>query len=58
VPILPVKTMDRELNSHLRAPAYGASVPAGENIMRTLEKIMARTLPYLKDIIFLKGEDN
>lgn len=43
IPLLDIETMDKDLNSRLKAPAYAASATTGEMVTQTLKKIIALT---------------
>jgi len=40
--------MEKELNSRLKVPSFGASVVTGENIIPSLKKIIAETIVSLQ----------
>jgi len=44
IPVLPVETMQRDLNSRLKAPYYASSAITGENISATMKKIISMTV--------------
>ncbi|MBW2066096.1 MAG: gliding motility protein [Deltaproteobacteria bacterium] len=48
MPILPFETMERDLNSKLKAPSFPASAITGQNVVQTLKKIILLTLEPLK----------
>jgi len=48
IPILPLQTMEKDLNTKLRVPSFGASAITGENVVQTLKKIILLTLEPLK----------
>lgn len=52
IPILPSKLLQKDLNSHLKAPAFEASALKGGNVILTLKKIITMTLASIQDQIF------
>lgn len=48
VPVLPLQTLERDLNSKLKVPSFGASAITGENVAHTLKEIILLTLEPLK----------
>lgn len=52
IPILPSQTLQTDLNSHLRAPAFEASALKGGNVIPTLKKIISMTLASIQDQVF------
>ncbi len=52
IPILNTKTMQKDLNSLIKAPAYEASALKGGNVIFTLKKIISMTLASIQDQIF------
>ena len=52
IPILPSQTMQKDLNSLLRAPAFEASALKGGNVIPTLKKTISMTLASIQDQIF------
>jgi len=51
VPILPVKIMEKELNSRLKVPSFEASALAGLNVVATLKAIISKTVSSLGDML-------
>ena len=52
IPLLDFNTLERDLNSQLKAPSYYASARTGENIIQTLKKIITTTMNTLhKELI-------
>jgi signal recognition particle receptor subunit beta len=47
VPIMPIKTMDQDLNNQLKVPYYPASALRGVNVGATLKECLKRTLMHL-----------
>ena len=52
IPILSSKTMQKDLNSLIKAPAFEASALKGGNVILTLKKIISMTLASIQDQIF------
>ncbi len=52
IPILPSQTMQKDLNSILRAPAFEASALKGGNVISTLKKIISMSLASIQDQLF------
>lgn len=52
IPILLSKTMQKDLNGLLRAPAFEASALKGGNVIITLKKIISMTLASIQDQLF------
>lgn len=51
VPIMPVETMEKDLNSQLKVPSFEASAITGENVVPTLKKIISLTMASLQSIL-------
>ncbi|MCP4106603.1 MAG: GTPase domain-containing protein [Desulfobacteraceae bacterium] len=51
VPLLPVKTMEKELNGQLKVPSFQASAFTGENVVPTLKKIISETMVSLETLL-------
>ncbi len=51
VPLLPVKTMEKELNGQLKVPSFEASAFTGENVAPTLKKIISETMVSLETLL-------
>ena len=49
VPLMDVETMDNELNSKLKAPAFTASAVTGDNVIATVKKAISTTIVSLQD---------
>ena len=49
IPILPVETLDEELNSELKAPVFEASAVKGTGVIETFKKITAMTIISLEN---------
>ncbi len=49
VPLMEIETMDGELNSKLKAPAFAASAVSGENVIPTVKKAISTTIVSLQD---------
>ncbi len=52
IPILASETLQRDLNSILRVPAFEASAITGGNVIPTLKKIISITLASIQDQLF------
>ncbi len=52
IPILSSQTLQRDLNSALRSPAFEASALKGGNVIPTLKKIISMTLASIQDQLF------
>jgi small GTP-binding protein len=52
IPILSSQTLQKDLNSRLRAPAFEASALSGGNVILTLKKIISITLASIQDQFF------
>jgi small GTP-binding protein len=52
IPILPSQTMQKDLNSIIRAPAFEASALKGGNVTSTLKKITSMSLAAIQDQLF------
>ncbi len=48
IPILPVETLEKQLNSKLKAPSFEASALVGTNVANTMKKIMSMTIASLQ----------
>lgn len=48
IPVLPVKILQKDLNSRLRAPAFEASALNGGNVTVTLKKIISITMASIQ----------
>jgi 50S ribosomal subunit-associated GTPase HflX len=48
IPILPVDTMEEDLNSKLNAPSFEASALRGQGVGQTLKKSLVLTLRHLQ----------
>ena len=46
--MLPVQTLERDLNSQLKIPAFKASALQGTNVVATLKKIISMTIASIK----------
>jgi hypothetical protein len=51
IPLMSVETMQKDLNSQLKAPYLEASALNGHNVVVTLKKIISLTMGSLKDIL-------
>ena len=48
IPILPIETLQKDLNSRLKAPFFPASAVSGDNVTATMKKIIALTVSSLQ----------
>ena len=48
IPLLPVETLERDLNSRLRRPSFAASALRGSNVVATLKRIISMTVASIK----------
>ena len=48
IPLLPVKILERDLNSQLKTPSFPASAVLGNNVVATLKRIIAMTVASIK----------
>jgi len=48
IPLLSVDTLERDLNTRLRAPSFGASALKGPNVVQTMKKIIVMTIDSLR----------
>ena len=44
IPLLPIETMDKDLNSRLRTASFPASALTGTNVVVTMKKIISMTM--------------
>jgi len=51
VPILPVETLDKDLNAQLKVPSIPASAVTGENVVATMKKIISLTMTSLQSAL-------
>ncbi len=59
IDVLDVETLEEDLNSRLRAPAFAASALEGGNVVATLKKIIAATMASLeKELRWGKNGDD
>jgi len=48
IPLLPVETLESDLNNKLKAPSFEASALAGPNVVQTMKKIISITMESLQ----------
>ena len=48
IPLLPVETLERDLNSQLKTPSLPASAVLGSNVVATLKRIISMTVASIK----------
>jgi signal recognition particle receptor subunit beta len=53
--LLPVETMENDLNKHLKVPSFDASALTGVNIVETMKKAISLTVASLQERLELKG---
>ncbi len=51
VPILPMEVMEKDLNSQLKVPSFGASAVTGHNVAPTLKKIISATMASMQNVL-------
>ena len=56
IPVLPIETMESDLNNTLKAPFFPASAVTGDNIAATMKKIISLTVISLKEKLELGGK--
>jgi small GTP-binding protein len=44
VPLIPIETLEKDLNAELKAPTFEASALSGKNVVETLKKIISMTI--------------
>lgn len=49
IPLLDVETMEKDLNTKLKAPYFEASALSGENVISTVKKVISSTILALQD---------
>ena len=49
VPVLPVATLEKDLNEDLKSPSFEASAVEGDNVIMTLKKIISITMASLEN---------
>lgn len=55
IPLLPIDILEKDLNSRLKAPCFGASALTGENVGNTLKKIVTLTLAAVRQKIRIRS---
>jgi signal recognition particle receptor subunit beta len=48
IPLLPIATLERDLNSQLKMPSFPASAVLGSNVVATLKRIISMTVASIK----------
>jgi signal recognition particle receptor subunit beta len=48
IPLLPLETLERDLNSQLKTPSFPASAVLGSNVVATLKRIISLTVASIK----------
>jgi hypothetical protein len=51
IPLLPVKILEKDLNSRLKSPSFPASAVLGQNVVATFKKIISMTVESIKNDI-------
>ena len=49
IPLLPLKVMEKDLNSQLKTPAFPARAVLGNNVIETFKKIVSMTMVSVKN---------
>ncbi len=49
IPLLPLETLENDLNSQLKAPSFPASALTGTNVVPTLKKIISMSVASIKN---------
>jgi small GTP-binding protein len=44
IPLIPLETLEKDLNAELKAPTFEASALSGKNVVETLKKIISMTI--------------
>ena len=48
IPLLSLETLEKDLNTRLRVPSFGASALKGPNVVQTMKKIIVMTIDSLR----------
>ncbi len=56
IPILPIETLESDLNGSLKVPYFPASAVTGENVAATMKKIISLTVISLREKLDLGGK--
>jgi signal recognition particle receptor subunit beta len=51
IPLLPLETLEKDLNSQLKVPSFPASAVTGENVVQTMKKIISLTMTSLQNVM-------
>ncbi|QTA86725.1 GTP-binding protein [Desulfonema magnum] len=51
VSLLPMETLEKDLNSQLKVPSFPASAVTGENVVPTMKKIISLTMTSLQNVM-------
>ncbi|MDM8551680.1 ADP-ribosylation factor-like protein [Desulfobacterales bacterium HSG2] len=51
VTLLPMETLEKDLNSQLKVPSFPASAVTGENVVPTMKKIISLTMTSLQNVL-------
>lgn len=49
IPLLPIETLEKDLNRQLKVPSFAASAVSGANVIETMTKAITLTVASLKD---------
>ena len=49
IPLLPIETLDKDLNSRLKTASFPASALTGTNVVTTMKKIISMTMSSIID---------
>lgn len=55
IPLLPIETLENDLNRQLKAPSFEASAVSGYNVVDTMKKAISLTVVSLREKLELKG---
>jgi len=55
IPLLPVETMEKDLNRQLKVPCFEASALSGKNVVETMKKAVSLTLISIQEKLETKG---
>jgi mutual gliding-motility protein MglA len=48
IPLIPIETLEKDLNAEVKAPTFEASALSGKNVVETLKKIISMTISSLE----------
>jgi hypothetical protein len=55
IPLIPIETLEKDLNGRLQVPSFPASAVSGENVVATMKKAISLTVASLQQKLELKG---